>query len=35
VMSTYARSGPAGLDIVSLTDPLNAPAPEAAPRARS
>ncbi|MBK8767193.1 MAG: N-acyl homoserine lactonase family protein [Burkholderiaceae bacterium] len=35
VMSTYARSGPAGLDIVSLTDPLAAPAPEPSPRARS
>ena len=35
VMSTYARSGPAGLDIVSLTDPLAAPAPEPSARARS
>ncbi|HPU51328.1 MAG TPA: N-acyl homoserine lactonase family protein [Burkholderiaceae bacterium] len=26
VMSRYARSGPAGLDIVSLTDPVEAPA---------
>lgn len=34
VMSTYARSGPAGLDIVSLTDPLKASAPEPAPGAR-
>ena len=35
VMSTYARSGPAGLDIVSLTDPLAAPATEPSARARS